>query len=364
MGLKLVHSETETQDKKELQLICAKDVIEKPLDWLWKDRIARGKICIFAGEGGIGKSTLLLYLASLVSKGGHFPVDKALCEKGKVVLLSAEDDASDTMIPRLKAAGADLNHVYFLEGSKEFDSKGQEYFSSITLDRDIERIESIISSLGNVSLFIIDPISAYLGEINDHSNSEVRTMLAKLKMIAERSNCAIILNTHLSKGNSTGKTSAASRVMGSVAYVNAARSTFLISRDPEDPKNRRLIVPVKNNLAPDGTGLAYKINPVTLASGITSTCVEFFDEVVNDTANEILDEHSSENKAAKQEAIEFLEEFLGNGSKPYNEIKKAADERLITLITLKRAKDELKIVVQQSTYDKRKTIWYLPPLSS
>lgn len=357
-----IFREIEDKESNCLSVKRASEIEVKAIDWLWKDRIAKGKITMFAGEGGIGKSTLLLYLASLITTGGTFPVDKQVFQEGNVVILSAEDDAADTMVPRLKASKANLERIFFLEGTKKYDLDGNEFFSSITLDKDISKIDNMICRIGSVELLIIDPISAYLGEINDHSNSEVRVMLARLKKIAEKRNCSIILNTHLSKTNGASKSSASNRVMGSVAYVNASRSTYLISRDPEDPKNKRLFVPVKNNLAPDGTGFAYKIKPV-ISDGFESTTVEFFDEIVNETANEILDENASENKIAKQEAIEFLLDFLSTGCKSFNEIKRASEERMIARTTLKRAKDELNIVTEQSLSDKRKTVWFLPALS-
>jgi energy-coupling factor transporter ATP-binding protein EcfA2 len=348
------------ENNAHLTYVKASEVKAKPINWLWKDRIAKGKITIFAGEGGIGKSTLLIYISSLVSRGGTFPVDKTVFQEGSVVILSAEDDEADTLVPRLKASNANLERIFFLRGTKEYDSLGNEYLSSVSLDKDIDKIDKAIARIGDVSLLIIDPISAYLGEINDHNNSEVRSMLSRLNTIVEKHNCALIINTHLSKGNGSVKANASNRVIGSVAYVNASRATYLISRDPNDPKYRRLFVPVKNNIADDCTGFAYKINVCDIGDDLKSTCIEFFDEIVDDTANEIMEDNAAENKAAKQEAVEFLEEFLKNGSKTYGEVNKAAKERMIALITLKRAKDELKVVVEPSPTDRRKTIWYLP----
>lgn len=350
----------EYENNAHLTYVKASEVKAKPINWLWKDRIAKGKITIFAGEGGIGKSTLLLYISSLVSRGGTFPVDKNVFQEGNVVILSAEDDEADTLVPRLMASNANLNNVFFLRGTKEYDIHQNEYLSYVSLDKDIDKIDKAIARIGNVSLLIIDPISAYLGEINDHNNSEVRCMLSKLNSIVEKHNCALIINTHLSKGNGSVKANASSRVIGSVAYVNASRATYLISRDPDDPKNRRLFVPVKNNIADDCTGFAYKINVCDIGNELKSTCIEFFDEIIDDTANEIMDDNAAENKAAKQEAVDFLESFLLTGCKTYSEITKAAKERMIALITLKRAKDELKVVVEPSPTDRRKTIWYLP----
>ncbi len=63
-------------------------------------------------------------------------------------------------------------------------------------------------------------------------------------------------NTHVNK--SQGKIDAMMRVMGSVAWVNAVRSAHIIAKDPNDP-NRRLFIPMKNNVGREQKGLAYRI---------------------------------------------------------------------------------------------------------
>jgi len=62
-----------------------------------------------AGEPGLGKSQLPAFLAATVSTNGHRPNREGRAELGSVIVLSAEDDAADTIIPRLIAAGAELS---------------------------------------------------------------------------------------------------------------------------------------------------------------------------------------------------------------------------------------------------------------
>lgn len=71
---------------------------------------------MLAGNPGLGKSQIATSIAAIVSIGGIWPVDNIRCEPGNVVILSAEDDAEDTIRPRLEAAGADLSRVIILNG--------------------------------------------------------------------------------------------------------------------------------------------------------------------------------------------------------------------------------------------------------
>jgi hypothetical protein len=86
--------------------------------------------------------------------------------------------------------------------------------------------------------------------------------MAPLSELAARHEVAIIGVSHMNKAAGT---QALMRVSGSLAFVAAARAAYLVTKDPQD-KNRRLFLPMKNNLGPDGTGLAFQIEGATVAS--------------------------------------------------------------------------------------------------
>ena len=60
---------------------------------------------VLVGGPGTGKTTAALSMAATVTSGGHWP-DGNRCPMGDVLVWSGEDDPSDTLLPRLIAAGA------------------------------------------------------------------------------------------------------------------------------------------------------------------------------------------------------------------------------------------------------------------
>ena len=87
----------------------ASGITPKAVEWIWPGRIARGKHTALAGEPATNKSTLLAEIVACVTTGRAWPCSEGRPpRKGRVLILSAEDDAADTIVPRLMAADAEL----------------------------------------------------------------------------------------------------------------------------------------------------------------------------------------------------------------------------------------------------------------
>jgi putative DNA primase/helicase len=242
-------------------LVRLSDVHPELVRWLWPGRIALGKLTLLAGDPGLGKSFVTLDLAARVSSGIAWP-DLPLLPNpaGDVVLLSAEDDLSDTIRPRLDAAKADANRVVAIQAVRRVLITGQTQEDYFDLTEDLPALEAAIQQLSDCRLVIIDPLTAYLGQTDSHKNAEVRAVLARLFELAARHKVAVLAVTHLNKANTMP---AIYRAMGSLAFVAAARAVWAVVRDEEDQTGqRRLFLPVKSNLSPDETGLAYALEPV------------------------------------------------------------------------------------------------------
>src|SRR5687767_7294226 len=91
----------------------------RPVRWLVDRYIPLGKLTMFAGDGGHGKSTLTLALAAAVTPGrAAFGLNYLPPPPADVLLISCEDDYEDTIVPRLLANGATLSRVRRVDGVK------------------------------------------------------------------------------------------------------------------------------------------------------------------------------------------------------------------------------------------------------
>lgn len=328
------------------------DVRPQPIDWLWPQRIAIGKLTLIAGDPGLGKSFLTLDLASRVSRGCGWPDDEhrdgstgsaaPAAAPGGVVLVNCEDDIADTIRPRLDAAGADVSRIAALQGVSFRDSDtGAEVHNSFTL-RDMPMLERAIDTVSNCRLVVIDPISAFMGNTDSHNNADVRAALAPLARLAADRGLAVVAVTHLRKGEGA----AIYRAMGSLAFTAAARAVWSVSRDPDDA-DRRLLLPVKNNLGQDATGLAYHL--ITTPLGVAQVCWEA--QPVEMTADQAFAAQPSRTASpALDVAVEFLQQTLAAGPMPAGEVKQRAHAAGIAERTLTRARKEMGISTQPTSF--------------
>jgi hypothetical protein len=253
-------------------------------------------------------------------------------------LITAEDNPHDTIRPRLDAAGADVGRVGLLSMVRRRDANGRPLERPFTL-ADVAELENELSNLPDCKLVVIDPVGAFLGASTDaHRDNEVRAVLAPVAALAEKYGPAVIVVAHRRKGLGT---LADDLALGSRAFTGLARAVWHITPDP-DNKARRLLLPGKNNLAPEGHGLAFTIwgDPPAL---------HWENAPVLMNADDCL---AAECKASKpgpkaevrQHAIAWLRAALINGPRAAKElIDEAREAACISPATLRRARDELRV---------------------
>jgi putative DNA primase/helicase len=238
-----------------LESICAADVKMKAVAWLWPNRFAFRKLGISAGLPDEGKGQLINYVAAMITTHGGWPVNEGTAPFGNVMYLQAEDDPEDTVVPRLKAAGADLTKIHFIDMVK--DEGRRRMFS---LQADLDHLRKKIDAVGNVKLVLIDPASAYMGvgKIDSYRATDVRAVLGPVKQLAEELGIAIIGVMHFNK--KVDITNALLRISDSLAYGAAARHVYSAIDDREN--ERKLLVRAKNNLVRGDRGgtLAYRFD--------------------------------------------------------------------------------------------------------
>jgi len=339
-------------------LECMADVEPRSVEWLWPYRLAVGKLNLIMGDPDLGKSFLTLDIASRVSMGRPWPDDlRGRNPAGNVIVLSCEDDPGDTIRPRLDACSADVNCIHLMRGVNLYDPETRRNtLKQFNMEVDLPTLESALDSIGGVRLVIIDPIGAYCGNVNSHKDAEVRGMLGPLADLAARRSVAVLAVCHMNK---SGGQHAMYRLTGSLAFMAAARCVWLACKDRDDPA-KRLLLKVKNNLAPaDIGGLAFRI---TTEIGQEIPCVFWEAEQVTTTANDALGEPEGES-AGLTEAKQWLLGMLSKCPVAAVELKKLAAGDGISVRMLDKAKDALKVIAEPNGFG-AKWSWRLPRQSS
>lgn len=282
-------------------------------EWVIEGMFKRGTINMIAGDPGIGKSFLTLELASRVSRQG-----------GRVLLLSAEDDIGDTIVPRLIAMNADRALIHKLDGFKQEDSE----LCLLDLGEDLEDLRACVLGIENLALIVFDPISAYMGERAARSTIAAREVLTRLNQIAIDAQCAIVCVTHLEKTKG-GNAGTLLRTLDT-DVLPAISSTVQIVHE-HTRRNQRVVSMVKNDVG------NIKLPRVFEIFGGTLNWYESIDDPSrNRFENGNLGFYNRTTKG--DEACAFLMSTLASGPRPAREIQGQAKARRLSKNTIERAK--------------------------
>lgn len=322
-----------------LKLINMEQVEVEKIDWLLYPFIPFGKVTIVQGDPGEGKTTMVLQIIAKLTKGeAILPVDKnteikekiTAAEPVNVIYQTAEDGLGDTIKPRLLAAGADCSRVLVIDDNEQ---------ALTMMDARLE--EAIIQT--KARLVVLDPIQGFLGaDVDMHRANEIRPLMKRMAVLAEKHHCAIVLIGHMNK-NSNGKSSY--RGLGSIDFQAAARSVLIVGRVKDDPEIR-VVCHVKSSLAPEGKSIAFRLDKKNGFKWIGEYDI---------SADDLL---SGDNRGRKgREAKEFLIEILSDGAMEQAKIAEEAEHRGIKSKTMWNAKKELKI---ESVKIGSQWFWMLP----
>ncbi len=285
------------------KILRAADIVPERVRRLWGNYIFLGKVNMFDGDPGLGKSTATVDIAARVTTHRPMPDGSRSDLEGpaSVLILSAEDGAGGTIRTRLEAAGADLERVIIWDCN--IDDDGSEMLPSLPEDTGL--MAELIQR-HNVAMLTIDPIMAYLGaKTNSYRDQDVRRALAPLAKVGEATGAAIVLVRHLNKAMGG---SSIYRGGGSIGIVGAARSGLLAAKHPDD-ENRRILASTKCNLGPPPPSLAYRLEGHTNGAGYV-----VWEGVTTHTADALVSQpQGDEERTARDEAHEFLRDVLAVG---------------------------------------------------
>src|SRR5215210_2322197 len=206
-------------------------VVAQDVAWVIPGRAALGFITMLDGDPGLGKSTLLTDWVARLTTGRPILGGVSQAPAG-VVLLSGEDHLQSTIQPRMRAAGADLSRVLYLNRVPNIGA-----FASTSADvhplnipSDLFYLELAVRNV-DAALVIVDPITLFLDAgVNANDGGDVRRALDPLLELAERMGFAVILVRHLSKAS---EGPAIYRGLGSISFGGMARFGMILGQHPD-----------------------------------------------------------------------------------------------------------------------------------
>lgn len=326
------------RSEPELKLINMELVKVEQIEWLLYPFIPFGKVTIIQGDPGEGKTTMVLQIIAKLTRGEPILLNKKSQKEAQqdseenlkqevlsqdkpiqpvnVIYQTAEDGLGDTIKPRLLAAGADCSRVLVIDDREQ----------PLTM-LDVRLEEAIMQT--KARMVVLDPIQGFLGtDVDMHRANEIRPLMKRMAVLAEKYHCAIILIGHMNK-NSNGKSSY--RGLGSIDFQAAARSVLIMGRLKDEPETR-VMCHVKSSLAPEGKSVAFRLDKETGFQWIGEYDISADDLLSGDARGQ-------KSRIAK----EFLLDILADGGMAQKKIEEEASKQGIKKKTLRNAKQELEI---------------------
>jgi len=219
---------TDFDTKKSLVVIRGDEAPREELKYI-SEPFLPAKLCGLAGNSSEAKSPITRDMAACITRGLTFP-DRRENPIGprSVLMLNAEDDLNDTIMPSLDAMGADDSKFYYIKGTKVWN-KGDECERQFAFDKDIRTLFEFARKIPDLGLIIIDPIQNYIGDIDQNNDAEMRTILVPCSELAKELGMCIVTVHHL---NSRDKgTFPLHRIQGAKALHAVARYIYMVGAD-------------------------------------------------------------------------------------------------------------------------------------
>lgn len=338
--------ETE-ETARRVVLLTASQVRPKAVHWLWEGRLPKGALSLLAGREGLGKSTLCVWLAAQITRG--LLPGQSYGTPSAVVWVTTEDDYAYNVVPRLMAAGADLERVHFMH--IELPTGGE---VPPVLPLDLAKVEAAMRPTG-ASLLVVDPLVSVLdGRLDSHKDHSVRQALDPISKLARESGIAVLGITHVGKSK---QGDFADRVLGSRGFTGAARSVLALIRDPEDPEEKRLCLGVQKSNYGDRTGvptLALEVAPasVQVDGGDVASVgkVVILGETSRSVADLLADSDDPQDREEGDDSEQWLRSYLEDrgGEAAVADIQKDCRKDGISYDVLKKRKKRLGVKSEKS----------------
>lgn len=315
----------------------ASEYKEAQINWIWDKFLVRGKFHILGGQPGTAKTTIALDIAAKITNGEPFPDGSQIDKPGYVVIWSDEDSVADVLKPRLIAANANLDRVFFIDSISFGDNQNRAIDPSMDL-------KQLYNSLPDypVDLIIFDPITSLIkGDSN--KQVDVRNSLRWITELAEEKSCAILGISHFTKG--TAGTLLVERITGSIAFTAQSRITLATLISPNS--DRKVLCIAKSNLGIDRGGFEFVVEQVAISEKINASKIKWVKEL-DQTAYQITNDlNRRDDQRLNHSAIEVLKSILEVGSQESNYVKLAMKNHGYSDKQTRTARNNLNIQIEK-----------------
>lgn len=338
-----------TPGGRRLAVVRGDEVKARRIDWVVPDWIPDSSLVLLAGREGLGKSTIACQIGAQITQGTLEGI--LLGTPRNILYLHSEDSREHTVAPRLKAAGADMSRVLFVDVQSEHTDTG-----TVVLPVDLVEFERVIAE-HEVALVILDAAtSAMASELSGRDDREVRKYLEPLTEIANRQGCVMLGIVHFGKRESadSGKL-----ILGSIAWSQVPRSVLSVALDEES--GHLVVTNTKKNLAPRQRSMEAEIRsvPVDVDGGVTDVGVLHWLGETELAASDLLAAPEGEADDVA-EAVRWLQDYmLQEVAGASRDIKAAARKVGISERSLQRSAKRLGLTVESKGFP-RLTWWSWP----
>jgi hypothetical protein len=311
-------------------------------------------LTVIAGREQAAKSTLCWWLTAQITLGllpGHY------AGQPRDVVILATEDSEVKIRRRLEAAGADLDRVYL-----PVKSTADGITLPLSIRDDLDRFTELLTSI-EPGLVIFDPLKDFLGDgVNTDREDEVRPILTPLLRLTDEVGAAALGLHHLNKSL---KGDFLTRLTGSGAFKNVARSVIGVAHDPVT--DMRVVQLMKSN---DGElpRSAFQAQVIGVDIAIGGRVEKVGKWVMDGASLSDLDsalsarEQGKGKASASDRAKAALRDLLGDGQpQPSDEIKQAVMDKLqVSGATVKNAFREIGGTSERTKEKPSRTMWSLP----
>lgn len=179
------------------QALLMREVV--PPEFVVDGLIPRRGVTLLMGEGGIGKSFVVIDLAYSVGSGGKF-LYHFDCTPGGVLIVDLENDEA-TIARRIQKINAGRHEVDGSTCAVPVFIVRKDDLSAVELRIDEEKGKDALCKLveqHRPQLLVIDPLVAIHGS-DENDNLKMRQLIMRLQDIARRFDLAVVLVHHLRK---------------------------------------------------------------------------------------------------------------------------------------------------------------------